>query len=618
MKNKQNIYTFIFLLIALLISNAAGADAQVTFKATAPASVVEGEQFRLSYVLNKEGRDLRLPNIPDFDVLFGPSTSTSYSQRTINGKTTSESSVTYTYILIAKRQGAFTIPAASITVDGSNYESNPLQIKVLPPDETSSQSPSAGGGSGQQSEDRSSSGSGSATVSATDAFIRAIVSKNDPYEQEGFTVTFRLYTTLNIVNFGKIQFPEFEGFMVEEIELPSNQQLQMERYNGRNYYTADLRKTLLFPQRSGQITIPGGNLEMVFSVPSGRRVSTFFGSQEVMVDVKKNLTTNPLAISVKPLPANKPASYSNAVGTFTLKPGISSTDSRANQAITLRLEISGTGNLKLIRNPQVTFPGNFEVYDPTVNNSFNVTSNGLNGIRTVEYMAIPRYEGDYTIPPVEFTYFDPNTKSYKTLTSPEYKLQIAKGDPNSAATSNFVNRQDVKVEQDIRFLKTGEPSYISRSDFFVGSLNYWLWYAIPLLLLVTYYVINRKKARENANVALMRNRKANKIAIKRLKTAGKHLKEQNKESFYDEVLRALWGYFSDKLSIPVAQLSKNNIESELSQYGISDALAGKFLHILDTCEFARYAPAETDAEMGRLYNDTVEAIGEMENRLKKK
>lgn len=611
-KQKQQGVMLFLLLAFLLMGNATRSMAQVTFKASAPAAVVQGEQFRLSFVLNKEGRELRLPDMPDFDLLFGPSTSTSYSQRTINGKTTSESSVTYTYILVAKKPGSFSIPAASITVDGSNYKSNAIQIKVLPPDEKASQ--------GATSRDRSSSestSSGTATVSARDAFIRAIVSKNSIYEQEGFTVTFRLYTTLNIVNFGKIQFPEFEGFMVEDVPLPVNQQLQMERYNDRNYYTADLRKTLLFPQRSGQITIPAGNIEMVFSVPSGKSVSTFFGAQEVMVDVKKNLTTNPLAIHVKPLPADKPASYANAVGTFTLNPSISTDKVKANEAITLTLEISGTGNMKLIRNPEVAFPDNFELYDPVVDNALNVTTNGLTGIRKISYMVIPRYEGNYAIPPLEFTYFDPATNKYKTLTTPEYKLQIAKGDPGSAAASDFVNRQDVKVEQDIRFLKTGEITYLSRTNFFVGSFAYWLWYLIPLTLLIVLFLINRKQARENANVALMRTKKANKMAVRRLKTAGKYLKEQDKEQFYNEVLRALWGYFSDKLSIPLAQLSKQNIESELSKQGISEELVGKFMHILDTCEFARYAPAESDAGMDRIYQETVETIGEMENKLRK-
>lgn len=610
MKQKKNIEFILILLLGMLASNAPLSVAQVTFKATAPATVVEGEQFRLSYHLNKEGRDLRLPELNGFDLLFGPSTSTSYSQQTINGKTTSEMSVTYTYILMPTKAGNYTIPAASITVDGSNYQSNSLQIKVLPPDEAAADS-SPGG---NRQPDRA---GGSATVSERDAFIRAIVSKSNLYEQEGFTVTFRLYTTLNVVNFGKIQFPEFEGFMVEEIDLPVNKQLQMERYNGRNYYTADLRKTLLFPQRPGKITIPSGSLEMVFSVPSGKKVSSFFGPQEVMVDVKKEMRTNPLDIDVKPLPEPKPTNFANAVGSFTMKPVISKTDSRANEAITLQLEISGTGNLKLIRNPEIVFPDNFEQYDPKVDNIVNATTNGLTGMRRIEYMVIPRYEGTYNIPPVEFTYFDPRTASYTSLTTPGYELNIAKGDPNTSPATSFVNRQDVKVEQDIRFLITDDPDYQRRDSFFVGSIGYWLWLLLPLIMLITLYLIYRKQVRENANVALMRNRKANKIAFKRLKKAEQYLRGQKREDFYEELLRALWGYFSDKLSIPVARLSRDNVETELKSYGISEELTDRFLKILDSCEFARYAPSEGDAAMDRLYQDTLDAIGEMENRLKK-
>lgn len=613
MKYLFKTYNSLLLIATLLCSFTA--QAQVIFKASAPQAVEKGQQFRLSYILNKEGRDLRLPELKGFEVLFGPSVSTNFSQSTINGKTTSESSVTYTYILMPEKEGTYTLAPASISVDGSSYKSNSLTIKVLPPDKNAPNRSSAGASSSDRRE-TASSGS-SATVKASDAFIRAIISKPNVYEQEGFTVTFRLYTTLNVVDFGKIEFPEFEGFMVEEVALPANQQLQMEHYNGRNYFTADLRKTLLFPQRSGKMTIPTGHIEMVFSVPSGRKVSTFFGPQEVAVDVKKPMVTNPVSIDVKALPGDKPSGFSGAVGTFSMKPSISTQDTRANEAITVKLEISGTGNMKLIRNPEVKFPTNFEVYDPTINNSLNVTTNGLTGIRTIEYLSIPRYEGNYTIPPIEFSYFDINSRTYKKIASPEYTVKVAKGDPSKASANNYQNQSNIEVENDIRFLKTEKPMYQTKDDFFVGPFGYWLWYIIPTLLLIVFYVFNRKKARENANIALTRTRKANKTAVKRLKVAEKYLKEQNKERFYDETLRALWGYFSDKLSIPLANLSKNNIEAELSKYGINDALIAKFTEILNTCEFARYAPAETDAAMDNLYNETVNAIGEMEGKLKK-
>jgi hypothetical protein len=595
---------------ALIVTMAMSVNAQVTFRASAPANVVKGEQFRLTYTLNKEGKDLRLPSdMNGFEILFGPSVSQSYSQRTVNGKTTSESSVSYTYILVAQKEGTFTIGPATINVDGSTYRSNAVQIKVISPD----QIPKS-----QAQQEAGKSGSSSPTIKSTDAFIRAIVSKNTMYEQEGFTVTFRLYTTLNVVDFGKIEFPEFEGFMVEEIELPMNQQLKIEQYNGKSYYTADLRKTLLFPQRSGKITIPSGRIEMVFSVPSGKRISTFFGSQEVTVDVKKTLVTNPVSVSVTPLPPDKPESFTGAVGSFTFRSKISSQEVKANEPVTLTLEISGTGNLKLIQNPHVEFPSNFEVYDPTVKNELEITTNGLTGTRKIEYLAIPRYEGSYVIPQVAFSYFDLKSRSYKTLESPQYAIRVAKGDPVSATSNSYVNQQEVKVEDDIRFLKTEKPSFHSRSDYFVGSLAYWLWYIVPFVLFIAFYVVNRKQAKQNANIAFVRNKRANKTAIKRLKVAESYLKQHKQEEFYSEVLRALWGYFSDKLSIPLANLSKDNIEKELADYDIDKNLIDTFMRILNTCEFARYAPVKSDMAMDNLYNETLEVIGEMENQLKLK
>lgn len=603
------LYTKIFLLLFLLQGNSLFAQ-EVVFKASAPKGVVKGEQFRLTYTLNKEGKDIRLPSDMDgFNVLFGPSVSSSYSTQIINGKSTSQSSFSYTYIVIAPEEGSFTIGPASITVNGSNYKSNSLQINVLPPDKESEKS---------QSNQSSSSSSSPTEIRETDAFIRAIVSKNRIYEQEGFMVTFKLYTTLNVVDFGRIEFPEFEGFLVEELDVPSNQQLQMEHYEGRNYYTAVLRKTLLFPQRSGKMTIPSGKLEMVFSVPSGKKVSSFFGIQEVNVDVKKPMITNPVTINVNALPSGKPSSFKGAVGSFTFTPSISTQKITTNEPITITLKISGTGNQKLIQNPEVEFPSNFELYDPTIENELTASSNGLNGTRTIEYLVIPRYEGDYSIPPIEFSYFDINTRSYKTLKSPSYSVTVLKGDPSKTTASTYVNQKEVKVEQDIRYIKTGKPKILKTDNFFVGSWSYWLWYLIPFVLFCVFFVLYRKQMKLNANIALMRNKRANKVAKRRLKQAEGYLKKHDKQSFYNEVLRALWGYFSDKLSIPGANLTRGNIEAELSDYGVDQSLIQQFMTILDTCEFARYAPVESTAEMNEIYQKTTEAIGKMENILKSK
>lgn len=606
-------YTINRLLTALILwmGVVIYSSAQVSFTASAPRTVEVGQQFQVRYAVNAKAKDLRAPDFKGFEVLFGPATSQSYSTSIINGKRSSETNITYTYTLQATKEGAFSLSPATISVDGASYKSNAVTIKVLPSD-------GKGGGAGNSSsnaDDRRPTAD-NGQVTANNAFIRAIISKNNVYEQEGFTVTFRLYTTYNVVDFGRIEFPEFEGFMVEEVDMPANQQLQMERYNGKNYFTADLKKSLLFPQRSGKITIPSGNIEMVFSVPSGRKVSTFFGAQEVDVDVSKNMRTNPVTIDVKPLPDGKPASFKNAVGTFTMKPSISTQQTRANEPITLNVEISGTGNLKLFGNPDVKLHESFEPYDPTMDNSYNVTTNGLTGIRKIEYLAIPRYEGEYTIPAVEFSYFDLNTHSYKTLSSPSYTIKVAPGDPSKSNGQGYMSQQDVKVEQDIRFIKTNAPTYHTRNRFFFGSALFWLILLLPIAVLVVLYLINRKRIKENANMTLVRVKRANKVAIKRLKTADKYRKNNQKEQFFEEILRALWGYFSDKLSIPVANLSKTNIEAELSKKGIDEQLTSDFMNILNTCEFARYAPVDSGVSMDTVYDNTVVAIGAMEDKLK--
>ena len=607
MRNSNIVLRNISLILFIICSFALNA--QVSFRASAPTTVANGEMFRLTFTLNTEGQNLQLPDgLNNFDVLFGPATSQSSSTQIVNGKVSSNSSVSYTYTLLPKKTGTFKIGAASISVGGRVYRSNSLIIKVVA-------GSSNGGGASANAIGEPSRPSGNGKVRPGDAFIRAIVSKNSVYEQEGFTVTFRLYTTLNVQNFGKIEFPEFEGFMVEEVPLSGTVQLTREKFSGKTYYAADLRKTLLFPQRSGKMTIPAGKIEMIFSVPSGRSVESFFGNQEINVDVTKVLTTNPVTIDVKSLPAPKPASFKNAVGQFSLTPSINTKGLRANEPVTLVLQISGTGNLKLIQNPTVKFPSSFETDEPVVNVTPQITTNGVTGFRKIEYTAIPKYEGNFTIPPVEFTYFDLSTKSYKTLRTPSYDLKVAKGDPNKSRSSNYGDDEE-KLDKDIRGLFLSEPNFVSRNEAFVGSIGYVLLYVIPLLLFATYYFFRKRKSKESSNVVLMRTKHANKVAVKRLRTAEKYLASQQKEPFYDELLKALWGYFSDKLSIPLSSLNKETIESRLSNVGINDVLIQRFMNILNTAEFAQYAPVESDHAMNDLYNETVDAIGQMENQLK--
>ena len=606
---------YLILLTLLLISISSIFADNITFVISAPASTVKGAQIQLQYVLKGgESREIHVPDeIKGFDVLYGPSVSQMYSSSNINGKVTSESNITYTYLLLAKEEGTFTLPSASVKVGGSNYKSNTAQIKVLPPDKNAQpQQP------GQQVKPTTSS-STAGNVNPNDAFVRAIFSKTKVKEQEAVTVTFRFYTVLNIRDVGKIQFPEFEGFMTEDFELPANRQMALEHYNGRNYYTVDVKKTLLFPQRSGKMTIPSGTMEIVFEVASGKKVQTFFGPQEVMTEAKKTLKTTPVTVDVSALPIqNKPANFSGGVGDFSFKPSISAEKIKANDAVTIKLDITGTGNLKLIKNPEVKFPKDFETYDPNVKNDFKLTENGLSGTKSIEYMFIPRYPGKFTIPAIEFSYFDTRTGAYKTVSSPSYTLDVDK-DPNAGknVSTSYSSQKELELEQDIRYLKTGNYSFTDPQSFFAGSLSYLLWYLIPLVLFITFTIAYRKQIKANADIAMMRTKKANKVATKRLKLAKKYLQMQQKDSFYEEILRAVWGYLSDKLTIPVADLNRENIEIELLKYGVGDDLISQFINILDTGEFARYAPSEFGHAMDDLYNNTVDAIGKMESTIKK-
>ncbi|MDR3056507.1 MAG: BatD family protein [Prevotella sp.] len=606
-------YYFLFILLLISITEVLGQD--VSFVINAPGSTVKGAQIQLQYILKGgSGNDIQIPDdIKGFDILFGPSVSQVYSSSNINGKVTSESNTTFTYVLMANSEGTFTLPAASIKVNGRNYKSGTTQIKVLPPDKNAQ--PQQPGRQPQVITQTSTDGN----VSADDAFIRAIFSKTRVKEQEAVVVTFRFYTVLNIRNVGNIQFPEFEGFMTEDFEMQTNQQLTAEHYKGRNYMAVDVKKTLLFPQRSGKITIPAGTMEIVFEVASGRKVQTFFGPQDVMTEAKKTLRTSPVTVDISPLPTqDKPANFSGAVGSFTFKPTISAQKMKANDAVTIKLDITGTGNLKLIKNPEIKFPKDFETYDAQVKNDYRISENGLSGTKSIEYMFIPRYPGKFTIPPIEFSYFDTRSNTYKTVSSPAYDLDVDK-DPNAGknVSTSYSNQKDLEVDQDIRYIKTGDYSFKNPKSFFVGSLSYLLWYLIPLVLFITFSIIYRKQIKANADIALMRTKKANKVATKRLKLAKQYLQAQKKDNFYEEILRAVWGYLSDKLTIPVAELNRENIESELLRYGVDENLIGTFMNILDTGEFARYAPSESGHEMDNLYNDTVDAIGKMESTINK-
>ena len=601
----------IIILMALIAYSTQMLADKVSFTASAPDAVVVGDQFRLSYtVTTQKVKDFRAPSIKGFDVLMGPSRSQQSNTQIVNGNVTSTSSITFTYILMANNAGEYTIPGASIVADGDQMVSNSVRIKVLPQDQGDSNSSSS-------SSTHSSSGTG---VSNQDLFITASASKTNVYEQEAFVLTYKIYTRESNLQLNNAKLPDFKGFHSQEIEMTTNARWTPEHYQGRNYYTTVYRQFVLFPQQSGKLYIDSAQFQMTIGKPvqSDDPFDAFFNGGSNVIEIKKNISTPKIAINVNPLPTGKPADFSGGVGEFNISSSINSKELKTNDAITIKLVISGTGNLKLISNPEIKFPDDFEVYDPKVDNQVRLTREGLTGNKVIEYLAIPRHAGTYKIPGVSFSYFDIRSKSYKTLKTEDYVVNVEKGAGNAdQVIANFTNKEDLKVlGEDIRYIKQNEVTLQPKGSFFYGSMTYWLFYIIPALAFIIFFIIYRKQAAENANVAKMRTKKANKVATKRMKLAGKLLSENKKDAFYDEVLKALWGYISDKLNIPVSRLSKDNIEEKLRNHGVNEELIKEFLNALNDCEFARFAPGDENQAMDKVYSSSIEVISKMENSIK--
>ena len=612
------------LIVLSFIGIALGAYAdEVVFKAQAPKQVVVGRPFQLTFSVNQRSRDLRAPEFTDFDVLSGPYTSTSSSTSFVNGHRTSSFEQTYTYMLMAQKAGTFTIAPASIKVDGETYQSNGVRITVLPEDEqpsNSSQGSQAGAAGQTASRSNSNSAQGS-NVSSENIFVRTVASKTRVHEQEALLVTYKLYfANVDVAQLtNNTKLPEFTGFLKQDLEQ-GEIQTQLEHYNGRNYQTAVLYRTVLYPQHSGDITIDPAKFEAVLRVQTQQRPRSifddFFGSY---TNVTKMLTAPGVTIHVAGLPSGKPAGFSGAVGKFTLTPSISQTELQTNDAVTIKLDITGAGNMKLIKTPSIDWPEGVEPYDPKVTNNFNTTTSGVSGTKSIEYLAIPRNAGDYTIPAVQFSYFDIDENTYKTLSTPEYTIHVKRGAGESAdagsqnAVISYTQKEDIKqLGTDIRYIDTkGVEGQKSR----VESINYnhiWLFYVIPLIIAIILLIVLRKQIKENADITRVRYKRANKVAQKRLKAAAAALKANNKDAFYAAIEQAAWTYLSDRLSIPTADLNKENIASILAQKGVSDALIAEVRDVLSTAEFARYAPS-TDHTMEDLYKATTNLINNLED-----
>ncbi|SFF18575.1 BatD family protein [Sunxiuqinia elliptica] len=595
-------------LMLLIPAFYAGADS-VRFNMSGPNVVTVGEQFRLSFTLNERGSDLQMPEIPNFDILMGPSTSQSSSIQIINGKTTQTVSFSYIFILRAKEEGTFTIRPASIKVDGKIYESNELKIQVV-----KGQKPVTSQG-GQQEQAAAASGS----INKEDLFVRVELDKRRVFKSEQILATVKIYVAPNvpITSFNDVKLPSYAGFWTQEIDIPNQISFTREVYNNKIYQVGILKKTLLFPQQTGKITIDPFEITCLVRQRVRQQRSFFDDFFDNYRTIEAKVVSDPVNIQVKDLP-NPPASFSGAVGNLKFSASLDKEQLKSNEAATLKVTISGNGNLRLIDAPKVEFPADFEVYDPKTNESLNATSNGLTGSKTFEYLFIPRFASEYTIPAIQFASFDPASGKYKYDQSKAFNLQVEKGsDDQSTTVTSAYSKEDVRfIGKDIRFIKQGQYKLKPKESSFFGSLSFYLIYLGALLVFAIVALVYRKKLKENANIQLIRNKKANKVARKRLKAAAGHLKQNQDEAFYEAVLKAFWGYLSDKLSIPVADLNRENATESLKKRQVSSDTINEFIQIVDTCEFARYAPSAVGGTKDELFQQAASLMGKLEKQIR--
>ena len=531
------------------------------------------------------------------------------SYQMINGHTSSTSSITYTYIVAATKNGSFTIPPAHVVVDGKKIASKALTIKVS--------------GSAQSSNSRQNSDEGGemrdagSRISGSDLFIKVSANKKRVFEQEPILLTYKVYTLVQLTQL-RGDMPDLKSFYTQEVDLPQQKSFSIETINGRPYRTCTWSQYVMFPQTTGKLQIPSITFEGIV-VQQNRNVDpfeAFFNGGSGYVEVKKKIVAPGIDIHVDPLP-QRPAGFSGGVGKFNISAQLDKTETKANDPIKLRVIVSGTGNLKLIKEPVLNLPKDFDKYDPKVTDQTKLTTAGLEGSKIYDFLIVPRHQGKYDIPPVEFTYFDTATKRYETMKTESFHLDVAKG-AGSASVSDFSGQEDVdELNKDIRFIKTGDANQHQLDDFFFGSTAYWVLIAALVVVFITLFVIFRQRAIDNANVTKMRGKKANKVATKRLKLAARLMKDNKPNEFYDEVLRALWGYVGDKLNIPVAQLSHDNISQTLADRGVHQSIIDKFIGAIDECEFERYAPGDPKGNMSKVYDKAMLAIEKIEEVMKK-
>ncbi len=600
-------YTFIFIILfsGIFLLNAQ----DISFKASAPSTVSAGSQFRLIYSINAKPSSFKNPSFEPFEVLMGPSTSSSTSISIVNGQMSQDVSYTYTYILLAPKEGKYTIQPAEVIVNGKSYKSNSLSIEVV-----KGNAPVASTQQAQQNYDQGSTSSPS--VSGDDVFIRLQVNKNNVYQGEQLIASIYIYTRLNIVGFEELKFPTMSGFWSDDLETPNQIQLRQEYINGQLYNVGLLKRVILSPNRSGTLTIEPVQATVVVQqrVQNRRRsiFDDFFASYQ---NVSKKLVSPPVTINVKSLPENKPEPFSGGVGSFQLETRIDNTQLKTNEAFTYTIKLSGSGNIKLLDIPKPKFPSDFEVYEPKTTENIQIKDGVTQGSKTISYIVIPRHHGQFTVPGLTFHYFDLKTKTYKTLQTENINIQVSKDttlSSSSAVISEFVKKDISVLGSDIRYVKTNiEPLHPIENNIY-GSIWYKISYPISVLLLFALLYVRKEQIKQRANIMAMRNKKASRTASKRLKLARKYLKETNEIKFYEEITRALWGYLADKLMIPTAELNKDHATEKLHQKNVPQHTIDELFQHIEVIEIARYAPSSISQNLNETYSKTTAIIDELE------
>jgi hypothetical protein len=608
MGSKRIISAFVLLIFPLLVRSQ-----EISVVANYPSVVRAGEQFAVSWIVNSGGGEFSAPSFGEFYKLMGPQTSYSSSTQIINGKVSRETTYTYVYYIQATREGKFVIAPATFVHKNKTYSSDSLRIEVVSSGTSSQTAAAPGAGNIENDEPVRETGD--------DIFLNLSLDKKEAFVGEHIVATVKIYTRVDISGINEIKFPDFQGFLRTDLNTPPLTALKRENVNGKIYGTGIVQQFLLYPQISGEILIDPVQITALVQQKTGQS-DPFFG------DFFSTYTTAPKAVfspvvkvRVKPLPGNKPEDFSGIVGKLSLSASLDKDSVSVNDAVNLKIILSGSGNLKLANAPGLKLPADVEVYDPKVSDDLKNGSNGTSGNKSFEYLLIPRHYGEYSIPSASYSYFDISTRKYEKLTIPELHFYVSKGnDQNSGITVyGGVSKEDVKyLGKDIRFIQQ-KPGSLKKSGSLISSRrSFYSAYAFAMFVFLLVLFIRREHIRRNSDLTMVRNRKAAKIAGKRLKEANRCLNEGPADKFYDEILKAIWGYLSDKLNIPVSELTRSNAVNSLEERGIEEEQIAKLTSVLDTCEFARYAPSTSGTEAFKIYEEASQFISSVENSIIKK